>query len=404
MFLWLGQVISQFGDRLTQIALIGLVYTKIGAHSLGLAKILFFTILPVFLINPLAGVYIDRWDKRKTMYAADFLRGILILVLGAFLIGMKSFIPIYVVIFLAFCVGRFFVPAKMSILPMLVKKEEIIQANSLVSITANVAAILGFGVGGVIVESWGAKGGFIFDSMTFFSSSLLIMLIAFKAKGRFNKHDLVELGKGMVNVEKSLIREFKEGIKYILSKQSTLFSVKIFSVLFSCLGALYVVFIVFVQQTLHTATKDLGFLAVWLGLGLFVGSLVYGRIAHKFSLVKSIILMLFLTGLFLTAFVIIIKNIPSPVLACFFSFILGVLASPIVVGCNSLIHKKSGDEFWGRIFSSLEMVMHFSFVVFMFLAAALAEIFSPFKIILVIGIIISVFSLGSLLKREKCLS
>lgn len=400
-FLWLGQIISQFGDRLTQIALIGLVYKRLGASSLGLAKIMFFTILPVFLISPLAGVYVDRWNKRKTMFVADLLRGLLILgIVGLLFANITNFIPIYIIVFLAFCIGRFFIPAKMSMIPLLVKEEHIFMVNSLVSVTANVAAILGFGVGGIIVEFWGPQGGFIVDSFTFFLSSILVLCITVSSKGKFSRKDLLELGKDVVEVEKSLFKEFKEGIHYLVSKRSTLFSLKNLSILFSCLGALYVVFIVFIQETLNTATKDLGFLAVWLGAGLFVGSLVYGRVAARFSLSRTINLMLFLSSFFLVVFVVVIKNIPSSVLSCLFSFILGGLVAPIVVGCNSLIHKRSENNFWGRIFSSLEVVMHFSFIVFMFISSILAEVFSPFSIILSVGIIVSGFSFISLFSKQ----
>jgi len=64
--LWLGQIISQLGDRLSQMALIGLVYGRDGT-SIQFAKILSFTIIPVFLIGPFAGAFVDKWDRRKTM-------------------------------------------------------------------------------------------------------------------------------------------------------------------------------------------------------------------------------------------------------------------------------------------------------------------------------------------------
>ncbi len=400
-FLWLAQLISQFGDRLTQIALVGLVYSKIGVSPLGLAKVMFFTILPVFLINPLAGVYVDRWDKRKCMYISDLLRGLIVLSLALFVPFLKNFIPLYLLIFLTFCVGRFFIPAKMSIIPSLVREEDIFMANSLVSITANVAAVLGFGAGGLIVERWGAQGGFIIDSITFFLSSLFIIFIVTKPKGVFKKEDILEMGRDLIRVEKSLFREFKEGIKYLLSKESTIFSIKAFSLLFSSLGALYVVFIVFIQETLNTATKDLGFLAVFLGGGLFLGSLIYGRIAPKFSLNHTISFMFFLSNLFLLSFVISLRFSPFRILVCLFSFILGGLISPIVIGVNSLIHKKSEDNFWGRIFSSLEIVMHFSFLIFMFITSLLAEIYSAFSIIILVGIIGTFISGLTLIKGVK---
>ena len=261
-FLLSGQVVSQFGDRLAIMALVAFIYNRFGTSSLGLAKTMFFALLPVFLINPLAGVYVDRWDKRKVMYICDVARGVLLISLGLFLVSMKSLVPLYIAIFLAFCATRFFVPAKMAIIPSLVKEKEIVMANSLVSVTANIAAILGFGLGAIIVEFTGPRGGFLLDGCTLLASALFIIFIKVKPQGTFRGKDLVDLGKHVVKVEQSLFKEFKEGLGYIFSKKSTLFSMKIFSLLFACVGALYVVFIVFVQKVFGTAVHDLGFFAV----------------------------------------------------------------------------------------------------------------------------------------------
>ena len=65
--LWLGQIISQFGDRLNQMALVGFIHSRSPGSTVELAKLLSFTILPVFLIGPVAGVYVDRLDRRKLM-------------------------------------------------------------------------------------------------------------------------------------------------------------------------------------------------------------------------------------------------------------------------------------------------------------------------------------------------
>ena len=78
--LWAGQIISEFGDRLNQMALLALVYSKSPGSVMAVANLLFFIIIPVFAIGPLAGVYIDRWDRKKIMVISDIVRGILILV------------------------------------------------------------------------------------------------------------------------------------------------------------------------------------------------------------------------------------------------------------------------------------------------------------------------------------
>ena len=69
--LWLAQVISQFGDRVHQMALVGLIAERAGVSTANLAKLMAFTILPVFVIQPFAGVFIDRWDRKTTLFVCD---------------------------------------------------------------------------------------------------------------------------------------------------------------------------------------------------------------------------------------------------------------------------------------------------------------------------------------------
>jgi predicted MFS family arabinose efflux permease len=102
---------------------------------------------------------------------------ILVFIIPFFLFYIKSSIPIYFLVFIIFCIGRFFVPAKMSIIPDLVEKKDLLMANSLVHTTGMIAAILGFGISGVLVEWMGAKSGFYLDSSSFLISGALIFLI-----------------------------------------------------------------------------------------------------------------------------------------------------------------------------------------------------------------------------------
>ena len=178
--LWLAQVISQFGDRINQMALVGLVAGRqFGAAApMELAKVLAFTIFPVFIVGPIAGVYVDRWDRKLTLFVCDLVRGLLVLLIPLVLIDRHSMWPIYGVVFLAFCLSRFYVPAKLSIIPEIVGQDQLHVANSLATVTGMIAFVLGALLGGLIVEYVGAKGGFICDAATFFISAALVSLIA----------------------------------------------------------------------------------------------------------------------------------------------------------------------------------------------------------------------------------
>jgi len=397
--LWFGQIISQFGDRLTQIALVGLV-SQVSMSSSRLAFVMSLTIIPVFIVSPISGVYVDRWSKRKTMYVSDLLRGVLILLIPIFVLKFQVITPVYLLIFLSFSAGRFFIPAKMSFIPKIAEQKNIFLANSLVSITATIAAVIGVGLGGILVEKYGMANAFYIDSTTFFLSGIAIFLISIKEKGDFNPKDILNVGKDVVGkVKHSFVYELKEGIRYIFESDETKYAFKIFLFLFSYIGGLYVVFIRFIQEILHSITKDLGFTAVCLGAGIFFGSLAYGRIAHKFSIKKVINLSVLLSSLYIVFFAVFLKAHPFTLLAMTLAFFLGMIVAPIFVGINSLIHQESDTNLLGRIFSGLEFTSHLGFLVSMFVCSFLADIFTPFTIIISIGIIGFLFALLFNLKK-----
>jgi len=402
-FLWLGQIISQLGDRLDQMALIGFIYarTQGGAGStVEIAKILSFTIIPVFLIGPLAGVYVDRWDRRRTMYVCDFLRAVLVFTIPFFLFYTKSLIPIYLIIFVVFCLGRFFIPAKMSIIPDLVGEKDLLLANSLVHTTGMIAAVIGFGIGGIIVEWVGAKSGFYLDALSFLISAAFIFSISRSVK--YAPLKIREVGREIVEViRKSVLAEIKDGVVYFIRNKDIRFTSGIIFTLWSALGAIYVVLIVFVQKTLHSATKDLGLLIMFLGIGLFAGSLIYGRFGQRFSHYKIIFASLISSGIMLVAFALGLQKYPDFLMAVTLSFLLGLLVSPIMIASNTIIHNVSANNMMGKIFSSLEIVMHLGFLLSMFLSSILAEKFSHGIILVVVGGVFSILGIVNLIYHRK---
>jgi MFS family permease len=397
--LWLGQIISQLGDRLGQMALIALVYLRAPGSTLQIAKVLSFTIIPVFIVGPLAGVYVDRWDRRRTMFACDFLRSLLVLAIPLFLFYTKSLAPVYLIIFIAFSVGRFFVPAKLSIVPDLVDKKDLLIANSLVNTTGMIAAILGFGISGVLVDWLGAKSGFYLNALTFLISGTLIFLISRKFVVAM---DFKKVGQEIIEViSKSVFQEIKEGVFYFIRKKDIRFTAGIIFALWSALGAVYVVVIVFVQNTLHSATKDLGLLVMFLGIGLFLGSLVYGRFGQRISHHKVIFVSLILSGIMLDIFALGIYNFPNFFMAALLALCLGLIIAPIMIASNTIIHSVSDNGMLGKIFSSFEIVMHLGFLLFMFLGGILAERFSHLLILVVVGGLLSLLGLINLIFNRK---
>ncbi|MFH1359795.1 MAG: MFS transporter [Candidatus Omnitrophota bacterium] len=404
--LWLAQIISQFGDRINQMALIGLVAERGLNSTFDLAKLLSFSIIPVFIVGPIAGVYVDRWDRRVTLFVCDFLRGFLVLSIPFLFIYRESMIPIYVIVFLVFSLSRFYVPAKMSIIPELVPQTDLLMANSLVSTTGMIAFVLGCLFGGLIVENLGSAGGFFWDAVTFFASGVLVLSISLEIKKSFKTRELIRAGlktsKEMIDViHKSVMSEIKEGVSYLVNHKDIRFIISILFILFSAAGAVYVVIIVFIQKAFSTITRDLGFLAVFLGLGLFAGAILYGRFGRKFSRIKTMFFCLILGGLILMTFASFVEYVHNFALAALLASILGFVVGPIMIATNTVVHEVADERMLGKVFSSLEIVIHFAFLVSMLLSSFLAERIGHFVILMSVGVIFAFVGLGGLLTYKK---
>jgi MFS transporter, DHA3 family, macrolide efflux protein len=370
---WLAQLVSQFGDRVHQMALVGLIAARNPGSSIELAKLLAFTIIPVFIVGPIAGVYIDRWDRRRTLFICDLIRGFLVLLIAFYLMHLPVIWPMYVAVFIIFSLSRFYVPAKMSFLPEIVDSKDLLIANSLVSTTGMIALVIGALLGGLIVEHSGSYGGFLWDAGTYFVASLLVFSISTLKRKLPHRSVILQHTKSIISTQKSVWIEIKEGITYIRSQKDIGFVLCMMSILFAAGGAIYIVIITFIQQAFGTVTKDLGFLAVPLGLGLCLGSLAYGKWGTKIPAFKTIFWSLILGGGMVTLFACGVQGTHNRWLAVGLSFILGFVTGPIVIAANTVINQVAKAEMSGKVFAALEFVMHFAFIAAMLISSLLAE-------------------------------
>ncbi len=397
--LWLAQLISQFGDRINQMALIGLITERSPGSAMQLAKLLSFTIIPVFIIGPVAGVYVDRWDRRTTLFVCDLLRGLLVLSIPLVFLQRDSMVPIYIMVFLAFCLSRFYVPAKMSIVPDLVHRDHLLMANSLLTTTGMIAFVLGFAIGGFLVDRIGARGGLICDAVTFFISGILVFSIRqpFKLKNIPSK--ILQTGKEVIAIiRKSTIQEMKEGLRYLIRHKEIRFIIAMLFVLLAAAGAIYVVIIVFVQQSFQSVTKDLGILAFFLGVGLFLGVLIHGRWGHAIPWYKVIFLCLMSGGSVLILFATSVHHFPRLGMAMVLATLLGLMTGPVFIAANTVTHQVCDEQMRGKVFSALEIVIHSAFLIAMFISSYAAEYVERIWILTGVGTLLIGIGIFGLLK------
>ncbi len=405
LFLWMGQLVSNFGDRLNQMALVALVYQSHPGNEVALAKLISFTIIPVFIVGPIAGVWVDRLNRKNVMIISDVLRGALVLMVPAFIM-MRQILPIYLIIFVTFSISRFFIPSKMAVIPDLVAKDKLLIANTLQDTTHMIGNVVGLLVAGFIVNIRyvGAIGGFYIDSATFFVSAVLIAMIALKDNraGENAKDSLLVTAQALGgSIKRSFMDEMKEGLKLLAKYSDMRFVVYAFSLLLSGMGAISCVIIVFIQRAFGTSTRHLGFLGTYLVCGLFLGTVLYGKLCQGIDKRKAINVSFAFTGVLIAVFSIAVNGYPNIFLAGFITGLLGIAISPIMIAINTLTHETIPEDARGRIFSSLEGVIHLAFLVFMFVAAYAAEFVGRFWILFTVGAIFALCGIAGTLSGPK---
>ena len=207
--LWGAQIVSEIGDWFYTLAIYNLLLQLTGrASSVALALVL--QVLPQTLIGPTAGLVNDRLHRKRVMIASDI--GRMAIVLCMLLIRSKDMVwMVYPLLMAETVLVAFFEPARNSIIPNIVDREDIVVANTLSSTTWSVNLMLGATLGGLVAAFFGRNTVFLLNALSFVVSALLIWSMNFiepHAEGArpFQAKELVDFSPIL------------EGIRYIRSQ------------------------------------------------------------------------------------------------------------------------------------------------------------------------------------------
>jgi MFS family permease len=200
--LWLAQCISLVGDWFSTIVLSALVAQYSGGSGLAISLLLLARFLPPLAISPIAGVLLDRYDRRKILIASDVLR--FFVVLGFLLADQPDRLwLIYALTVIQFSFSAVFEPGRSALLPSLVPREDLVTANILGSITWSVMLAVGGALGGLVSGVFGTSTALIFDAATFAISALLLLSIRIAATPRLSP---AQHGNGLT--------DYLDGLRY----------------------------------------------------------------------------------------------------------------------------------------------------------------------------------------------
>ncbi len=356
--LWTGQLISTMGSALTSLAASIYVFRVTGsAASVGL--MLMATAAPSLLVGLVAGVFVDRYDRKRIMIAADVIRAVLVFSIP-FLVPL-NIAWLYIIVAISAAVGQFYDPAHESVLPEVASEQELAAANSLMAISSFGSTAIGFAASGLIASAADIKWAFYLDAFSFLLSGLCILLIRFKP--------LVVEGKTSVTV---VLRNLKGGMRFLFDSPilRSLFFVSIPVVIsFGLSNALLLPFAV---RALGATEFEYGIQEGLTSLGFVAGSLLMAGAFDRMREGPWIAISYLGMGLAGIAYSFV-TSIP---LAIVIVTISGFLNAPSMIGRRVVIQRNTPRDMRGRVNSAFFVSRDVMFLIGM-AAVALADVIIP---------------------------
>ena len=347
--LWSGQTISVIGDYLFDTTLILWIASQIALHQswapLAVSGVLVAVAIPTLLVPPIAGVFVDRWDKRWTMIRMDVVRAILILSL--LLISSIAPLPaigkigaIYTIVFLTSCCAQFFNPSQLALIGDLVEEPLRPRASGLSQVSASFAVIIGPPLATLLFFAVGVRWALIADALSFAVSLGTLLAIrnaragateAAKQSGRF-------------------FSEMLEGLRFFFGNRVLVTLLISTIIAMAGAGAINTLDYFFVTRNLHASPTVYGYVGAAFGAGILLGAVLSSGLVGKIGVARSLGLALTGLGLMLIAYSRTTSLAPALALL----FVGGALQAMLNVAIGPLVLQVTRRDLVGRVVSIIQ--------------------------------------------------
>ncbi len=370
-----GDVISLIGDAFLFVTVgLWVAYALLKGQSLGpllISGITVMIILPRIFIRPLAGVFVDRWNTRRTMLITDSARTVLILALAVLAALPVSFfgshnkylfvifIGLFVASFLESLFGQFFYPSRTSIMKDIIPEDQLQGAYSLLQLSNAAAMIVGPPLGALLYNI-GPQFAFGADAATFLLSFLFILLIRNIAPRHSTNTSQTE----------TISQSFFSGLKYFMSNSILVSLLIVLSI--AALGGDMIngLLVFFNRDNLHATPQFYGYLLITAGIGGIAGAIASSAVSKKFSEKNILVWSLIISGVMILFF----AGSSSKYVVLAVIFFAVFFMTFFNVSANVVIMKVIEKDFIGRATSIMNPFISIAGLIASSLAGFLASI------------------------------
>ena len=341
--LWFAGLISYIGNWMLYVALPLAVY-ELTESTLAVSAMIVANILPSILLGSVAGVFVDRWERKRTMIIINLLLAASILPLV--LVQSADWLwLVFIVRLVQSTLNQFFTPAEGAMLPQLVDEEFRVPANALNSLNNSLARLIGPALGGIVAALVGLGGVVIVDALTYLFAALLLMLISVTSKPQPASENQVTVGGALTKVKE----DWLNGLRFIQSRP-------IVRLLFLCIaitsigeGIMGTLFVPFVNDVLGGGAIQVG----WLISAQAIGSLFGGMVIGWFGVQVQAYRLLAFGAILIGIIDLMIFNyhgfIPGVLPGIILFVVVGIPVVALITGYDTLLQSSVEDGFRGRV-------------------------------------------------------
>jgi DHA3 family macrolide efflux protein-like MFS transporter len=359
VYLWTGQLISTIGDALTSLAA-GIIVFQITHSILNVGLMLMVSSIPTLIFGLIAGVFVDRYDRKTIMIVSVVLQAGLVAAIPLSLALTHGILWLYVIVLASASVRQFYDPANDSVLPEIASEEELAAANSMMAIAQFGSTAIGFALAGLLIAN-NQEFVFWFDATTFLFAGLMISLVTIKpleAPGRTTIGEVVRnLGVGARVIARSPIL-----------RAATIVRAPAMIVF----GLQNVLLLPFAIEILKATEFEYGLQEGITSIGFVIGSLLMARYAERLR--EGSWLVLSFLGMGVAGLLYALSS--NILMAIVLIGISGILNAPSFVASRLISQRNTPREMRGRVFSTNYVIRDVVYLIGMGLAG-LADLWNP---------------------------
>jgi MFS family permease len=379
---WLGAFTSTTGTWMQTVAQ-GWVVLNMTNSPLLLGVDGFLSTGPMLIFSLFGGVVADRFERRKIMLLSQYLQMTFAFVLAALIwSGRVKVWHIFVLSFLTGSAQSFSGPAYISLLPLLVKREDVPNAIAMNSMQFNLARVIGPILAGIALAAWGAAICFAVNGISFFAVIIAMLLI------RSPKVEGTEARRGIFD-------EMRAGFQFVATRR-TLLVLTFLAFAGTFLGMPIVTFLPVVARSIfHLGAKGYAWMMTTYGLGSVTGALLVAATAHATKKGKVALQMQLAFALLLVGFAFS-RSLP---LSLVISFLAGVCIVSVISLYSSLVQLSTNDAMRGRVMSIFMLAFRGGMPIGNLIAGYVAQRWSITVALAINGVVLAMVALGFIVRR-----